>query len=218
MFNLIDLESTNKFIESILDEKISGKLFNRVVNKRWKDKQFIEKYDYPNYLREKIWKLSFDKLITEHGRIEDQPMSVSQHLFGDKSSIAARVTFDQYKIDKINCIEYHTHPVSSLVVVLDGECTYSVVYESKYIINVALKPGFCIYFPANVTHTIQNIGKNGLETLNITGKINQPPYRNSCEITNQSLIEPSKNFSKVAKINNLREIDYNDFIKTDIKQ
>lgn len=213
---MINLKSANKFIESILEEKISGDFFNRTVNKKWKDKQFIEKYEYPNYLREKLWKLSFDKLITEHGRIEDQPMSVSQHLFGDKKSIAARVTFDQYKIDKINCIEYHTHPVSSLVVVLDGECTYSVVYKSKYIVNAVLEPGFCIYFPANVTHTIQNIGKNGLETLNITGKINQPPYRSNCETTNQLLIEPSKNFSKVAKINNLIKIDRNDFLKINI--
>jgi mannose-6-phosphate isomerase-like protein (cupin superfamily) len=200
-------------IEDILLNRINRMLFSNIVNKFWESKEFLFKHSDPIFLRDDIRHFSFDEKITEHGRIGEQPMSLSQHLFGDEDSLAARLTYDPPK--EFSYIEYHTHPVDSLVVVIDGDCIYSVYYEdSQTLIDIPLELGMALFFPANTIHTIKKIQHKGLEMLNITDRLNQPNYRTrNSQLDN--LITPSSDFSKpISDIKYKNVLFYSQFIES----
>jgi len=87
--------------------------FSSYVKDIWNSNEgFVKTYDAPESIRDYIWRLSFDKLITEHGRPE-QPLSISQHLFGDENSVSARLVYDPPVTHGRESLEYHTHPVGT---------------------------------------------------------------------------------------------------------
>lgn len=207
------LDSLKQFIDNILNRTVSRSDFSELVIQKWKSKKFVEFYDNVDSLREKVWSLSFDRLVTEHGRIEDQPLSISQHLFGDLQSVAARVVYDPPTINKSEHIEYHTHPVNSLIVVLDGTGTCSLLYENKELIDVPLKPGASVFFCSNVIHRIKEIGVTGLEILNITERVNQPAYRSKLSTQKNLVIDSSKDFLQMFEIEKTEAITYEKFLE-----
>ncbi|WP_414623830.1 cupin domain-containing protein [Calothrix sp. CCY 0018] len=158
----------------------------------------MRSYHDPNFFCLDIWHLSFDELITEHGR-HDQPLSISQHLFGDENRISARLVYDPLKQDNQAPLEYHSHPVDTVIVVVSGSGIFSFICnDSKQSIDIDLRPGKTLFFPSNIVHTIKEVGDDGLETLNITNRLNQPSYRT--ELTNEKkdfLVKPSEDFNQI---------------------
>jgi mannose-6-phosphate isomerase-like protein (cupin superfamily) len=192
-------------LQSFFPHQISRKDFSFYVKDMWNsNKGFVTTYDDPEFLRDCIWRLSFDKLITEHGRPE-QPLSISQHLFGNENSVSARLVYDPPVTHGRESLEYHTHPVDTIIIVIGGSGIYSFIRDD-YIqtIDVDLSPGKILFFPANTVHTIKQIGLDGLETLNITDVLNQPSYRNEFPNEKRELLpKPSSDFSQ----------EYNDAIE-----
>lgn len=184
------------FLQDILCQKISREKFSFYVKNIWEsEKSGVMYYQEPSSFCLKIWHLSFDKLITEHGRYE-QPLSISQHLFGDEDHISARLVYDPPKNNQYP-LEYHSHPVDTVIVVVSGSGVFSFIYDSKKSIDIDLRPGTTLFFPSNTVHTIKEVGNEGLETLNITDRLNQPTYRT--EPINEKkdlLVKPSEDFSQ----------------------
>lgn len=187
------------FLEDIFSQKISREDFSLYVRNIWESEDgCVMSYHDPNSLCFKIWHLSFDKLITEHGH-DEQPLSISQHLFGDENHISARLVYDPPKQDNQKSLEYHYHPVDTVIVVISGSGVFSFIHdESKQPIDIDITPGKTLFFPSNTVHTIKEVGNDGLETLNITERLNQPKYRTkTINCKNDFLIKPSEDFSKV---------------------
>lgn len=185
------------FLQDVLCQKISREKFSLYVKNIWKsEKSGVMYYHDPSTFCLKIWHLSFDKLITEHGRYE-QPLSISQHLFGDEDHISARLVYDPPKKNNQYPLEYHSHPVDTVIVVVSGSGVFSFIYDSKKSIDIDLRAGTTLFFPSNTVHTIKEVGNEGLETLNITDRLNQPTYRT--EPINEKkdlLVKPSEDFSQ----------------------
>jgi mannose-6-phosphate isomerase-like protein (cupin superfamily) len=191
------------FFSDILSQNISRKNFSLYIRSIWESKEGCVMYYHDhNSFCLNIWFLSFDKLITEHGRNE-QPLSISQHLFGDENHISARLVYDPPKQDNQEPIEYHSHPVDTVIFVVSGSGIFSFIHDdSKQPIDIDLRPGKTLFFPSNTIHTIKEVGNDGLETLNITDRLNQPSYRT--EIINNKkylLVKPSEDFSQSYDLN-----------------
>jgi long-chain acyl-CoA synthetase len=124
--------------------------------------------------------------VTHHGR-PDQPVCPSRHLFGDHGGIAARVVFDPPSSpERPEVIEFHTHPVDSVIAILGGSGSYLVCHRTAgraVIVDVPLEPGSVVCFPRDVIHTIE-CGPQGIETLNITDRLNQPAWRDDPTLLN----------------------------------
>ncbi|HSR99379.1 MAG TPA: AMP-binding protein [Kofleriaceae bacterium] len=125
--------------------------------------------------------------VTHHGRPE-QPVCPSRHLFGDRERVAARVVFDPPSSpERPEIIEFHTHPVDSLIAVLGGGGSYLVCHQNTagraVIVDVPLEAGSVVCFPRDVVHTIE-CGPQGIETLNITDRLNQPAWRDDPALVN----------------------------------
>ena len=193
--------NVNKIVNKILEQNVTSKDFSKWISENWKISNFILVYENIKFLYTVLLELSFEKLVTEHGRVGEQPLSVSQHLFGDKESVAARLVYDPPNFNNDLYIEYHTHPVDTLIIVLNGSGTYSLVYDDSDIhVDVPLEPGVALLFPSGTVHTIKEVSKDGLETLNITDRLNQPEYRNKVhDSKTQFLVKPSDDFSKRSK-------------------
>lgn len=186
------------FFQNIFSYKISQENFSAYVKKMWKREEgCVMHYHDPDFFRLDIWHLSFDELITEHGRHE-QPLSISQHLFGDENNISARLVYDPPKQNNQASLEHHSHPVDSVIVVVTGSGVFSFICNNtKQLIDIYLRPGKILFFPSNVVHTIKEVGNEGLETLNITNRLNQPRYRTkSISEKKDLLINPSEDFSQ----------------------
>ncbi|MDF5707931.1 MAG: cupin domain-containing protein [Nostoc sp. S4] len=186
------------FIKDILSHNIAPEDFSLYVENIWKSKQGCVRYHPdPSSFCLDIWHLSFDKLITEHGRYE-QPLSISQHLFGDENHVSVRLVYDPPKQNNQAALEYHSHPVDTVIIVVSGSGMFSLIYnDSKQPIDIDLKPGKALFFPANTIHTIKKVGNEGLETLNITNRLNQPRYRTeSIDEKKDLLVKPSEDFSQ----------------------
>ncbi|MBD2731232.1 cupin domain-containing protein [Nostoc sp. FACHB-892] len=186
------------FLQDILSQNISRDNFSLYVKNIWKSEDgCVMYYHDPSSFCLNIWHLSFDKLITEHGHYE-QPLSISQHLFGDENHISARLVYDPPKQDNQDPLEYHSHPVDTVIVVISGSGVFSFIYDDgKQSIDIDLTPGQTLFFPSNTVHTIKEVGNEGLETLNITDRLNQPSYRT--EPINEKkdlLVKPSEDFSQ----------------------
>ncbi len=136
-------------------------------------------------------------MITEHGRHE-QPLSISQHLFGDDNHVSARLVYDPPKQNNQAPLEYHFHPVDTVIIVVSGSGIFSFICnDSKQPIDIDLRPGKALFFPSNTVHTIKEVGNEGLETLNITNRLNQPRYRTEPINEKKDLfIKPSEDFSQ----------------------
>lgn len=187
------------FLKDILSYNISRENFSLYVKNIWKSEEGCVMYHYdPDSFRIDIWHLSFDKLITEHGRHE-QPLSISQHLFGDENHVSARLVYDPPKQDNQFSLEYHSHPVDTVIVVVSGSGVFSFIRDdNKQSFDVDIRPGATLFFPSNTVHTIKEVGNEGLETLNITDRLNQPSYRT--EFINERealLVKPSEDFSQI---------------------
>lgn len=126
-------------------------------------------------------------------------MSISQHLFGDENHISARLVYDPPKQNNQYPLEHHSHPVDTVIFVVNGSGVFSFIYDdTKKAIDIDLKPGTTLFFPSNTVHTIKEVGNEGLETLNITDRLNQPSYRT--EPINEKkdlLVKPSEDFSQI---------------------
>lgn len=186
------------FIKDIFYHNISSKNFSLYIKNIWESEEGCVKYYHdPGFFCLDIWHLSFDELITEHGR-HDQPLSISQHLFGDENHISARLVYDPPQQDNQAPLEYHSHPVDTVIVVVSGSGIFSFIFnDGKQLLDIDLKPGKTLFFPSNTVHTIKEVGNKGLETLNITNRLNQPSYRT--ELINEKkdlLVKPSEDFSQ----------------------
>jgi mannose-6-phosphate isomerase-like protein (cupin superfamily) len=212
--------NVSMFLQAVFSRQISRQDFSQYVKQIWDSPQgFVSVYPDLESLRKIIWNLSKNQLITEHGRPK-QPLSISQHLFGDQNSVSARLVYDP----PITCgqegLEYHTHPVDTVIIVIAGAGVYSFIgaddMQGTNIqgIDVDLTPGKILFFPANILHTIKQIGSDGLETLNITDVLNQPPYRE--EVHNEKkalLLEPSDNFSQEHVVPVSHSISYEIYLR-----
>ena len=186
------------FLQMFFSHQISSEDFSSYVKDIWNSNLgFVRTYNAPQLICDYIWRLSFDKLITEHGRPE-QPSSISQHLFGDENSVSARLVYDLPVTCGRESLEYHTHPVDTIIIVIAGSGIYSFI-QDDFIqgIDVALNRGKILFFPANTVHTIKQIGLDGLETLNMTNVLNQPSYRDEIDDEKRKLLpDPSRDFSQ----------------------
>ncbi|MBD2604510.1 cupin domain-containing protein [Scytonema hofmannii FACHB-248] len=185
------------FIKDIFSHNISPENFSLYVKNIWKSEEgCVMCYHDPGSFCLDIWHLSFDKLITEHGRHE-QPLSISQHLFGDENHVSARLVYDPPpKQDNQAPLEYHSHPVDTVIVIVSGSGIFSFICnDSKQPIDIDLRPGKTLFFPSNTVHTIKEVGNEGLETLNITNRLNQPSYRTEpINDKKDLLVKPSEDF------------------------
>jgi mannose-6-phosphate isomerase-like protein (cupin superfamily) len=191
------------FIQDIFSHKISSEDFSLYVKNIWESEEGCTMYyPDPSSFCLEIWRLSFDKLITEHGRHE-QPLSISQHLFGDENNVSARLVYDPPKKENQAPLEYHSHPVDTLIVVVSGSGIFSLIYNDRQQpIDIDIKPGKTLFFPSNTVHTIKEVGNNGLETLNITNRLNQPSYRTETISEKKVLlVKPSEDFSQSYELN-----------------
>lgn len=186
------------FFSKIIEGDVSSECFSKHVNDIWRSGQgFVRSFGDVQQIKAVLFDISSDSLITTHGRM-DQPSSISQHLFGDEKSVSARLVYDPPATDTDHGIEYHTHPVDTLIAVTGGSGTYSFIFpDDNRGIDVDLFPGTLLFFPAGTIHTIKDVGKEGLETLNITHVMNQPSYRTDIDLERkESIPSPSENFSE----------------------
>ncbi|AUB44935.1 Cupin domain protein related to quercetin dioxygenase (plasmid) [Nostoc flagelliforme CCNUN1] len=107
--------------------------------------------------------------------------------------------YDPPQQDNQAPLEYHSHPVDTVIVVVSGSGIFSFIFnDGKQPLDIDLKPGKTLFFPSNTVHTIKEVGNEGLETLNITNRLNQPSYRT--ELINEKkdlLVKPSEDFTGV---------------------
>ncbi len=191
------------FIKDIFSYNISPENFSLYIINIWESQEgYVKYYHDPGFFCLDIWHLSFDELITEHGRY-DQPLSISQHLFGDDNHISARLVYDPPKQNNQAPLEYHSHPVDTVLVVVSGSGIFSLLRnDSKQPIDIDLTPGTTLFFPSNTVHTIKEVGNDGLEILNITNRLNQPSYRTEpINEIKDLLVKPSEDFSQSYDLN-----------------
>jgi long-chain acyl-CoA synthetase len=167
------------FLGAILDQTVSSAELQHFVIVQWNAKRFAFCSDAMVTWLPRVAALAETASVTYHGR-SDQPVCPSRHLFGDPESIAARVVLDPPNtLEHPESIEFHAHPVDSLIVVLRGGGNYHVCHRGaagSVVVAVPLMAGTVICFPRDVIHTIE-CGREGIETLNITSRLNQPAWR-----------------------------------------
>ncbi|HYU14493.1 MAG TPA: hypothetical protein VEL05_00410 [Candidatus Acidoferrum sp.] len=167
-------------LTSVLDRSISRGEFRRFVLDHWEARRFAFHTAEGARLAAKVAALAADAPLTHHGR-PDQPVCPSRHLFGDDDSVAARLVFDAPEsAETPEAIEFHTHPTESIIAVMKGSGCYQMCHRDddgeEVVVDVPLTAGSVVCFPADVVHTIV-VGADGIETLNITDRLNQPAWR-----------------------------------------
>ncbi|UJB73427.1 hypothetical protein HRE53_32880 (plasmid) [Acaryochloris sp. 'Moss Beach'] len=204
MYKYNSYKSIDNLLFNILDQEISSQYFSDFVRNEWHRYRFVFSCSEIKNLTKKI--LEFSSSIPEsfHGR-PDQPISKSQHFFGDKTEISSRFVNDFLASkDYPGEIELHTHPVDSIILVTEGYGSFIVKVRHEYtdyLISIPLTSGVAICFPSGTAHTMK-LGGSSIHTFNITNRINQPPYRvESPTQNNPSFPMPSENFSQPAIIN-----------------
>jgi hypothetical protein len=172
--------SIDDVLRAVLDRAISRAEFSRFVLDQWKGRRFAFNMADRAAVSGQVARLSADARVTHHGRPE-QPVCPSRHLFGDDDTVAARLVFDAPASPETpGEIEFHTHPTESIIAITGGSGSYLMCHRdadgAEVVVDVPLSPGSVVCFPAHVVHTIV-IGPDGIETLNITDRLNQPAWR-----------------------------------------
>jgi hypothetical protein len=167
-------------LAAVLERAMSREAFRGFVRHRWEARRFAFRAADPAGLAARVAALAAGARITHHGR-PDQPVCPSRHLFGDDDSVSARLVFDPPESPETPApIEFHTHPADSIIAVVSGSGSYRMCRRdadgSDVVIDVPLSAGSVVCFPADVIHTIV-IGPDGIETLNLTDRLNQPAWR-----------------------------------------
>jgi len=170
----------DELMNAILDQAVTPAQLRELVIAQWNAKRFAFRSELRAAWVAKVAALAQTAGVTHHGRPE-QPVCPSRHLFGDAAHIAARLVFDPPSSpEQPESIEFHTHPVDSVIAVLRGGGSYRVCQrdaaQRDVIVDVPLYAGAVVCFPAGVIHTIE-CGTQGIETLNITDRLNQPAWR-----------------------------------------
>jgi hypothetical protein len=172
--------SIDDVLRAVLDRSISRDEFSRFVLDQWKARRFGFHMGDRAAVAGRLAQLAASATLTHHGR-PDQPVCPSRHLFGDDDSVAARLVFDPPSTPEApEEIEFHTHPTESIIAITQGSGSYLMVHRhqdgSEVVVDVPLRAGSVVCFPADVVHTIV-CGPDGIETLNITDRLNQPAWR-----------------------------------------
>lgn len=174
-------------LQAVLDRKSPRDRFRQFVLAQWNAKRFAFQAREVDGLARKVAALAETGALTYHGR-PDQPVCPSRHLFGDLNSVAARLVFDPpNSATNPEPIEFHTHPTETVIAVTRGSGSYLVCHRDELgrdvIVEVPLTAGSVVCFPAGVVHTIE-VGADGIETLNITDRLNQPKWRDDPTLVN----------------------------------
>jgi len=165
---------------AVLDQTATSAQLQQFVLAHWSARRFAFRSDALATLSPKLAMLAGAADVTYHGR-PDQPVCPSRHLFGDHDRVAARLVFDPpTSRERPEPVEFHTHPVDSVIAILRGGGSYLVCHRDAtgrtVVVDVPLEPGSVVCFPRDVAHTIE-CGPQGIETLNITDRLNQPAWR-----------------------------------------
>jgi hypothetical protein len=188
----------DELLGAVLDRNVTSAQLQEFVIAQWNAKRFAFRSAAIDAWIPKIAALAEEAGVTYHGR-PDQPICPSRHLFGDSERVAARVVFDPpSSAERPEEIEFHTHPVESVIAVLRGGGSYRMCHRDAsgrdVIVNVPLEAGWVVCFPRDVVHTI-DCGAQGIETLNITDRLNQPAWRDDPTLVNTGP-EASPDFSR----------------------
>lgn len=172
---------------AVLDRTVTGAQLQDFVIAQWSAKRFAFHTEALAAWVPKVAALAEMAGVTYHGR-PDQPVCSSRHLFGDRERVAARVVFDPpSSLERPETVEFHTHPVESVIAVLRGGGSYRMCHRDAggrdVIVDVPLEAGSVVCFPRDVVHTI-DCGPEGIETLNITDRLNQPAWRDDATLLN----------------------------------
>lgn len=177
----------DQLLGAVLDRTVTRAQLQEFVIAQWNAKRFAFRSEAIAAWLPKVAALAETAGITHHGR-PDQPVCPSRHLFGDPTSVAARLVFDPPNSpERPETIEFHTHPVESVIVVLRGGGSYRMCHQDAagrdVVVDVPLEAGTVVCFPGDIVHTIE-CGPEGVETLNITDRLNQPAWRDDPTLLN----------------------------------
>jgi hypothetical protein len=177
----------DELLGAALDRTLTRQQLHELVVAQWNAKRFAFHSEAIAAWLPKVAALAERAGVTHHGR-PDQPICPSRHLFGDEASVAARLVLDPPNSpEQPEPIEFHTHPVDSVIAVLRGGGSYQMCHRDAagrdVVVNVPLEVGSVVCFPAGIVHTIE-CGAQGIETLNITDRINQPAWRDDPTLVN----------------------------------
>jgi long-chain acyl-CoA synthetase len=172
---------------AVLDRRITAAQLQAFVAAQWNARRFAFRAEALAAWTPKVAALSEVAGVTHHGR-PDQPVCPSRHLFGDPERVAARLVFDPPSSpEQPEPVEFHTHPVDSVIAVLRGGGSYRMCHRDPagrvVVVDVPLAAGSVVCFPRDVIHTIE-CGPQGIETLNITDRLNQPAWRDDPALRN----------------------------------
>jgi len=172
---------------AVLDQSVTRAQLREFVIAQWSAKRFAFRSEPGAAWLAKAAALTEAAGVTHHGR-PDQPVCPSRHLFGDDARVAARVVFDPPNSpERPEAIEFHTHPVDSVIAVLRGGGSYRICQRDAagrdVVVDVPLEAGTVVCFPREVVHTIE-CGHQGVETLNLTDRLNQPAWRDDPTLRN----------------------------------
>ena len=170
----------DEVLGAVLDRSITRAQLQAFVVAQWNARRFAFRSGALTAWAPQVAALARTAGVTYHGR-PDQPICPSRHLFGDDTSVAARVVFDPpSSAERPEPIEFHTHPVDSVIAVLRGGGSYRMCHRDaagrEVVVDVPLEAGSVVCFPGDIVHTIE-CGASGIETLNITDRLNQPAWR-----------------------------------------
>ncbi|HET7500892.1 MAG TPA: hypothetical protein VFK02_07820 [Kofleriaceae bacterium] len=178
--------SIDEVIGAVLDRTVTRAELRELVIAQWNARRFAFRAGALAGWAPRVAALAGAAGVTYHGR-PDQPVCPSRHLFGDDASVAARLVVDPPSSpEHPEPIEFHTHPVESVIAVLRGGGSYQMCHRDAagrdVVVNVPLEAGSVVCFPRDIVHTIE-CGAQGIETLNITDRLNQPAWRDDPTLT-----------------------------------
>jgi hypothetical protein len=190
----------DELVGAALDQTLTRAQLREFVTAQWNAKRFAFRCERLPTWAPKIAALAEQAGVTHHGR-PDQPVCPSWHLFGDAASVAARLVFDPPNSpQQPEPIEFHTHPVDSVILVVRGGGSYRMCHRDAagrdVVVDVPLEAGSVVCFPGDVVHTIE-CGAEGIETLNITDRLNQPAWRDDPTLRNSGPVA-SADFARAA--------------------
>jgi len=176
----------DELVAAVLDQTVTAAQLEAFVVAQWTARRFAFRAE-PSAWAGALAALMARAGVTHHGR-RDQPICPSRHLFGDPARVAARVVFDPPNSPaQPEPVEFHTHPVDSVIAVLRGGGSYRMCHRDRtgriVVVEVPLEVGAVVCFPREVIHTIE-CGPAGIETLNMTGRLNQPAWRDDPALVN----------------------------------
>lgn len=179
--------TVDELLAAVLDRTVTPAQLRELVIAQWNARRFAFRSRAGAAWIAGVAALAEGAGVTHHGR-RDQPVCPSRHLFGDDACVAARLVFDPpNSLERPETIEFHTHPVASVIAVLRGGGSYRMCHRDTagrdVIVDVPLETGSVVCFPGDVVHTIE-CGQHGIETLNITDRLNQPAWRDDPALVN----------------------------------